>query len=691
MEVQNLSVAFGSEGHYLHAVNGVSLHIERGEVVGIIGQSGSGKTTLVMAMLGLLPGSPGVWHGEARLEGKHLLPPVKDFVKGSQAHISKREIPFLSAQKRLLEDLRGRDVVVIFQEPRAALDPYFKIGEHLIECLRRAKVSGNSETLRNKAVELLQDVGLVDSDQLWNLYPHEISGGMAQRVMIAMALCAKPKLLVADEPSTALDVTTQAKLLELFQKLRDKHGLSILLISHDIGVIQEICKRVYVMHRGALVECGATEGVIKRFSHPYTGSLIEAFVHFGHTSVSDVQPPSHPEQGQGCAYRLLCAGYSRLSQDEKTRCNLEKPLLQNQSPIRVDTITWARCHYPDHSKSHAWENVSFRTTKPGANPTSKPLVVIRNLKKRFIQGKKSFWGLDNVSMTLEEGKTYALVGESGSGKSTLALSLMSLQKVDSGEILYKGENLLTTSKKRMQTLRHEIRMLFQHPEAVLNSGMTIEASLAEGLEIENKWTREEIKERVAEALAQVRLDGSHAKRYPSNLSSGEKQRVTIARALITKPRLLVCDEPVASLDLAIQSQVMGLLQEFQLQLGLTFLFISHNLELVKLLAHRIGVMYMGQLIEESDATDFTVERARHPYTRLLLASVPSMGEARLREICSQYPDVEPQRLSGGCPFRNRCPLYLKDHRSECEKMVPPLKELVGGARVACHMVVENLA
>jgi oligopeptide/dipeptide ABC transporter ATP-binding protein len=312
-------------------------------------------------------------------------------------------------------------------------------------------------------------------------------------------------------------------------------------------------------------------------------------------------------------------------------------------------------------------------------------VTLRDVRKRFTQGRKSFWGLDGVSLTLEEGRTYALVGESGSGKSTLALSLMVLQDVDGGEILYKGENLVAAGKARMQALRREIRMLFQHPEAVLNSGMTIEAILSEGLEREGRLPRDEIARRVAESLEQVRLDPSHAKRYPSNLSSGEKQRVTIARALITRPRLLVCDEPVASMDLAIQSQIMALLQEFQSRLGLTYLFISHNLELVKLLAHRIGVMYMGKLIEESSTRDFTVDQARHPYTRLLLASVPSMGDARLRQVCAEFPDVEPVRLEGGCPFRNRCPLYLKERVRDCETTMPPLREFPGGAKVACHL------
>jgi len=687
LEVKDLSISFGKAGKYLHAVNRVSLRVNRGEIVGLIGQSGSGKTTLVMGILGLLRGSPGVWKGEAKLDGEPLLPPMEGFVSEKNGEINRRYIAFLRAQNRLLRGLRGRDVASIFQEPRAALDPYFKMGEHMLEALRRQN-HGTEAELRAQAIELLKDVGLVDAEHLWGLYPHEISGGMAQRVMIAMALCAKPKLLVADEPSTALDVTTQAKLLTLFQKLRDKHGLSILLISHDIGVIQEVCKRVYVMHRGALVECGETADVLSKFRHPYTGSLVEAFLHFGENRES---PPSEPEREVGCAYRPMCAAYARLTEGEKRRCESEKPKLQGSLDGAGTIREWARCHYPDASKAlTALQAVIPEKSIPQNEQVPKPLmnprvVEIENVRKRFVQGRKTFWGLDTISLHLGEGETYALVGESGSGKSTLALSMMILQSTDGGEINYKGEDLLKAGKSRIRVLRREIRMLFQHPEAVLNSGMTVQAILEEGLDREKDLSQDEVHRRVKEALEQVRLDIAHAKRFPSNLSSGEKQRVTIARALVTRPKLLVCDEPVASLDLAIQSQVMSLLREFQNRLGLTYLFISHNLELVKLLAHRIGVMYMGHLVEESTVENFTVDKAMHPYTRLLLASVPSMGDTRLRDICAEFPDVEPVRLEGGCPFRNRCPLYLKEKHRECETEMPPLRVMPGGARVACHM------
>ncbi len=682
LDVRDLSIAFGSAGAYLHAVNRVSLQVGTGEIVGLIGQSGSGKTTLATGLLGLLHGAPGVWRGEAFLDGKPLLPPCGEYAREKAGAIRKRAGAFERAQRQLLQDLRGREAAMIFQEPRAALDPYFRVGEHLHEAMHR-RAEGVGAAWRERAADMLREVGLVDAESLLDLYPHEISGGMAQRVMIAMALCVRPKLLIADEPSTALDVTTQAKLLELFRRLREQYGLSILLISHDIGVIQEVCSRVYVMHRGAVVECGATDEVLHRFRHPYTGSLVEAFLRFGEPQSP---PPRDPEHGPGCAYRSQCGGYGRLNAEEQRRCETDKPGLQGAVSGFAVAHTWARCHFPEQSKSRRNAPAAAPTGPAAAVSAAGTLAELRGVRKRFHQGRKEFWGLDRVSLTLAAGRTYALVGESGSGKSTLALALLVLQATDEGEIFYRGEDLLRAGKERLRALRREIRMLFQHPEAVLNGGMTVSAILAEGLEREKGLSRTEVRRRIAEVLEQVRLDAGHADRFPGNLSSGEKQRVTIARALISRPQVLVCDEPVSSLDLAIQSQIMGLLRDFQNRLGLTYLFISHNLELVKLLAHRIGVLYMGHLIEEAPVGDFTVERARHPYTRLLLASVPSAGNATLRSVCAEYPDVEPVRLEQGCPFRNRCPLYLRERHADCETAMPALRTLAGGARIACHRV-----
>jgi oligopeptide/dipeptide ABC transporter ATP-binding protein len=698
LSVRDLCIWFGGGGKYLKAVNHASLEVGRGEIVGLIGQSGSGKTTLAMGLLGLVKGYPGLWSGQATLDGKSLLPDMGRLIRrkgedrpGAPFTVDKKYIPFLRAHGKQLRGVLGREIATIFQEPKASLDPFYTVGEHMLEALERnldrhggAAAQGGREGLKAIGLGLLKDVGLVDAENLWGLHPHEISGGMAQRVMISMALCAKPKLLIADEPSTSLDVTTQAKLLQLFLRLRDKHGLSILIISHDIGVIQEISSRIYVMHRGSVVETGVSGRVLTSPRHPYTASLLDSFSRFGEKLP---MPPSNPDAGQGCAYREMCAAYrGQLSAEERSRCEGHKPQAQAESGFEGGNahVNWSKCHFRDHSKAHGpgtpsavnLEKLSRRECAP------ENIVEVRNLRKTFSQGTRSFLALNDISLSIPKGATYGLVGESGSGKSTLGLSLMALQGVDGGEIRYKGEDFLKQSGSRMRVLRREIRMLFQHPEGVLNSGMTIESILAEGLERENLGSAE-IKRRVAEALEQVRLDPAHGSRYPSNLSSGEKQRATIARALITKPAFLVCDEPVASLDLAIQSQVMSLLKEFQRHLGLSYLFISHNLALVKILADRIGVMYMGYLVEEARVEHFTVAGVRHPYTRLLLASTPTLDPG-IREVLAAYPDVEPVRLEGGCPFRNRCPIYLANKSKACETAMPSLAEHSPGARVACH-------
>ncbi len=514
LEVRGLSISFEAEdGEDKPVLRNASLRIGRGEIVGLMGASGGGKTTLALALLGLLRSSPGVLEGLVLLDGKPLAG------KGVTGNPLRRA--------------RGRDISAVFQEPRAALDPYFSVGQHLLESLRRSAASGKHETgatdaeLRALGLGFLEDAGLENAARLWGTFPHQLSGGMAQRVMIAMALCARPKLLVADEPSTALDATTQAKLLKLFRRLRDKHGLSILLISHDPGVIRETCDRAYALEGGGLVE----------------------------TPLPVI--PASPNR-----------------------------------PISFPVYTEA----------------------------SPPLLEVRDLRKTFRRDGKSFPALDGVSLKLRQGETYALVGESGSGKSTLALSILALQEVNGGSVLYNGENLLDADAARMRNLRREIRMLFQHPEAVLNGGMTVSAILAEGLEKDGEFARSEIRPRVAEILEKVHLHAEYGRRYPRNLSSGEKQRVAIARSLITRPKLLVCDEPVASLDFTVQTKILELLGELQLEMGLTYLFISHNLDRVKELAHRIGVMYQGKIVEELAAEDFTLEKAAHPYTRLLLES-----------------------------------------------------------------------
>ncbi len=732
LEVRDLHIRFGEGESSLDAVSGASLEIASGEIVGIIGESGSGKTTIAQGLLGLIRGGPGIWQGEAEFEGNPLLPKAEKFVRRNKNLIRKRLSAYQRSHLKLVKPLLGVSISSIFQEPRAALNPYFTVGEHLLEAIkRRPGVASNNNESRKESYKaygfkLLHDVGLTEAERLWSLYPHEISGGMAQRVMVSMALAPKPKLLIADEPSTALDVTTQAKLLELLLRLREEHDLAILLISHDMGVIQATTDRIYVMHRGRIVEKGSTSSVMQRARHPYTAGLLQAFEEFGHNQFA--QPTE--SNTTGCLYRSTCQAFlNRLEKDQRRKCENHNPSGTNSE----DGQAWALCHFPEISKKifsnttaqihkgskdfekereeepedlksaqlnknesaprnsidYPTESASDKTIDKATDiyQTENPILEIKKLRKSFGKAKKKFIALSGIDLQIEKGSCYGLVGESGSGKSTLALTALMLQSADSGEVFFQKRDLEKLSKEELRQVRKDLRMLFQHADAVLNSGMTIRQILLEGLENEKQLDKSGRQARLSEIIESVRLEERHLSRYPANLSSGEKQRVAIARALITKPKFLVCDEPVASLDLSIQSQILWLLKSLQNQLGLSYLFISHNLAMVRLLADKIGVMYMGDLVEEAPVEAFTVAKALHPYSRLLLASSPSEDPAIAKEVLARYPDSEPLRLNEGCPFRNRCSLYLNNPLKRCEIENPSLK-WVAEARVACHQVAE---
>jgi oligopeptide/dipeptide ABC transporter ATP-binding protein len=405
---------------------------------------------------------------------------------------------------------------------------------------------------------------------------------------------------------------------------------------------------------------------------------VTAYSHFGR---SQEHPPSRPEEGKGCAYRIHCTAYPNLDEESRFLCEQAKPVLQPELGRGYEQ-DFCRCHFPEAPKLTDFSVEASKRKKLAT--LGETIFKARNVRKTFKRGGRSFAALQGIQLDVREGETYGLVGESGSGKSTLGLALMALQRAEEGKILYREHDLYALDAKALRAWRQEVRMLFQHPEGVLNSGMTVEQILAEALRPEDRRGKEERRAAIDQALDMVRLDRITADRFPSNLSSGEKQRVTIARALITRPKVLVCDEPVASLDLAIQSQILSLLRGFQDELGLTLLFISHNLDMVKLLADRIGIMYMGRLVEEAPVERFSFADVRHPYSRLLLASAPSMEDEGRAVVLAEYPDVEPHRHPEGCPFRNRCPVYLRDKNPACESEDPPMRDFGEGVSAACH-------
>jgi peptide/nickel transport system ATP-binding protein len=557
LEIQDLHVSFPRNGRkdgWLSVVRGVSLEVGHGEIVGLVGESGSGKTMTALSVLRLLPPQARVT-GQIRLDGS-----------GDLLTLSERE----------LQRVRGGRVGFVFQEPMSALDPVYTIGFQIAEAVRAHRPVSRQEALA-EAGRLLDRVALPDAHRRLRDYPHQLSGGQRQRVGIAMALAAGPDLLLADEPTTALDVTIQAQILDLLDDLRADLGLAVLLITHDLGIVAERCDRAAVMHQGEIVETARVEELFAAPRHGYTRSLLNAL-----TLPSPADTDEH--------------GPARTGTD----------LSETTEPVRASPC----------------ESVSVRVE-------SSPLAVVRQLTKDYpIQRgllrrrRGTVHALDRVDLEIRKGECLALVGESGSGKTTLGRCLMRLIEPTSGNVLFDGEDLLALRPRELRSRRRRFQMVFQDPWGSLDPRQRVGSIVGEPLAfLVGAGTRAEIDRRVAELMTAVGLDAGLAGRWPHELSGGQRQRVGIARALATEPDLLVADEPVSALDVSIRAQILDLLADLRRRLDLALLFISHDLGAVARLADRVAVLYQGRLVELA-AVDDLFQRPRHPYTVSLLAAVP---------------------------------------------------------------------
>jgi peptide/nickel transport system ATP-binding protein len=597
LEIRDLEVSFPRPGGgWLTVVRGVSLQVGRGEVVGLVGESGSGKTLTALSVLRLVP-PPARISGQIRLDGTGDL---------------------LALPDRELRQVRGGRIGFVFQEPMAALNPVYTIGFQVAEAVRAHRQISRREA-RAEAVRLLDRVALADAKRRLDDYPHRLSGGQRQRVGIAMALAAGPDLLLADEPTTALDVTLQAQILELLDGLRTELGVSILLITHDLGIVAERCDRVAVMQNGEIVETAGVEELFTAPAHAYTRALLGAL-----TPNPSPAPPT-PSPGEG------------------------------------------RHHPP-------------------------PLVLAQNLTKHFPVRRGLFArqqgtvrAVDQVDLEIRRGECLALVGESGSGKTTLGRCLIRLVEPTSGSVLFDGEDLLGLGPRELRSRRHRFQMVFQDPWGSLDPRQRVGAIVAEPLTVHERIGREEKERRVAELLVSVGLDPALASRWPHQLSGGQRQRVGIARALAAGPDLLVADEPVSALDVSIRSQILDLLASLRERLGLTLLFVSHDLGAVARLADRVAVLYLGRVVELASVTDL-FQRPLHPYTVSLLSAVP-VADPRPRALRHRdrivLPGEPPSPLAppSGCPFHPRCP----SARGRCAIEAPPLTAAAGEPEraVAC--------
>ncbi|PPB49133.1 ABC transporter ATP-binding protein [Arthrobacter pityocampae] len=593
LEVRNLAVTFRTTHGEVHAVEDASFTLRRGSALAIVGESGSGKSTTAMACIGLLPGNGRVTSGSILFEGQDLttLPEAK------------------------MRSIRGRAIGLVPQDPMSNLNPVTKIGTQVAETLLVHGMA-TKKNVRQRVIEVLTAAGLPDAGERAKQYPHEFSGGMRQRALIAIGLACQPRLLIADEPTSALDVTVQRTILDQIETMTEQLGTSVLLITHDLGLAAERASQLVVMHRGRVVETGPADQLLNDPQHPYTQSLVRAA-----PSVAAVRL-SPGAFTADAASRLELAGAAVTEQGAG-------PAVET-----LDTSEPAALHT---GGAHAATTSSDRPAPPaGAATPAVPanIVEIRDLTKVYKRrgSKEDFYAAKNVTLDIPRGQTVAIVGESGSGKTTTARMLLKLIEPTSGTMTFDGLDVATLDKAQLNDFRQRVQPIFQDPYSSLNPMFTIERIVEEPLNAYKRGSKKERAARVRELMDQVSLPQNALRRYPAELSGGQRQRVAIARALALKPELIVCDEPVSALDVLVQAQILKLLGDLQSELGLSYLFISHDLAVVRLISDYVCVMKDGELVEAASSEE-VFQNPRHPYTRKLLASIPG-NELNIGELAS---------------------------------------------------------
>ena len=650
--LERLGVGYRQNDRTLPALREVSLSLVPGQTYGLVGESGSGKSTLALALMGYLPEN-------ARIETGRIT------VDGHPVHRLDREG---------LRALWGVTMSLVPQDPLASLNPSLRIGTQLAEALQRQEVP-NKAQLRQRILTLLAQVKITDPQRVAASYPHQLSGGMQQRVMIAMALSANPKLLVLDEPTTGLDVTTEAAVLDLFKTLMRTRQTATLYISHDLGVVSRFADRVAVLYAGELVEDAPTAALYERPLHPYTQGLLASIPHPGQhkrqlqLNAMRGQIPSLAELPQGCVFA--------------PRCPLATATCKRQPELRwVDErkIHRVRCHHWRQAAGFAAARPAKVAPLPEISPT--PVLAVKGLKKQF----GPLRALDGVDLTLHPGQTLGLVGESGSGKSTLARTLVGLESATAGTIQLLEKYLPTKLSKRDRNTLRQLQMVFQNPQDALNPHKTIGQTLRRTLRRLGGQSAESARHGALRLLQQVRLEAAYAGRLPAQLSGGEKQRVAIARAFAAEPKVVVCDEPTSALDVSVQARILNLLVELQQVRQTAYLFISHDLAVVGFLADRVAVMYLGCLMQVGSSKTFLTP-PHHPYTEALLASASGVtADGRAAAVRLKENISSPGQPLQGCPFHTRCPRALE----VCARQLPPWQEGQQGKRILCHIPLVQL-
>ncbi len=662
LEIDNLETILHTGDAPVHAVDGLSLTISKGETFALLGESGCGKSMTALSIMRLLPDVGEILAGSIKINGQDLL-----------------QLPETN-----MRTIRGKHISMIFQEPMLSLNPVLTIAEQINEVLTR-HFNLTSEACQKRIVELLDQVGIPDASRRMHDYSFQFSGGMKQRAMIAMALAGEPQLLIADEPTTALDVTIQAQVLELMRQIQQRNHMAILLITHDLGVVSEMAQRIAVMYAGEIVELATRENFFANPAHPYSkqlfASLPEKQKRDQPLAVISGNVPSLTQTFVGCRFADRC-------DHAMERCH--------QLPPQWETMVTGhqvRCHLYSNSEtqraSHQStqlrlgleENTQAEVISSSTNTT---LLKVDNLKVHFPIRRGLFKrvvgqvkAVDGLSLTIHSGKTLALVGESGCGKTTVGKSILQLISPTEGSVRFKNQELIGLEREALRQMRSEFQFVFQDPYSSLNPRMRIIEILSEGMDALNVTATHEPdhkknptafpREKAIDALLQqVGLPLETKWRYPHEFSGGQRQRIAIARALAVNPKLLICDEPTSALDISVQAQILNLLNSLQNNLGLAFLFITHNIAVVEYLADDIAVMYLGRIVERGQIDEVT-SNPKHPYTQALLSAVPHINQKEEKNVIRLKGDMpSPAKPPSGCHFHPRCPHVM----SACKESYP---------------------
>jgi len=677
LHVEDLRTEFHMRTSNVVAVDGVSFRVNQGECVGIVGESGCGKSTTGFSIMRLLPANGHVSGGTISLNGRNL------------ADLSEKE----------MRHVRGDEVALIPQDPLTSLNPTMTIGKQITEAVTLHR-EVTKKGARSRALEVLAMVEMPRPAERLDQYPHELSGGLRQRVMIAMALACEPKLLIADEPTTALDVTIQAQILDLLDDLRVRLRMAVILITHDMGVIASRTDRVVVMYAGKVAEEATTHDLFRMKRHPYSEALLASVPRLDQDRTERLMsipglPPDLSTTITSCRFAPRCS-YAT------DRCrNEEPPIGGSGAPHDVDHRY--ACFHPVALPTDGVDEALVARTV--ANPAEadrvahlddQPILLeIEHLTKEFpvmagtvLRHKVgSVKAVSDISFRLRRGETFGLVGESGCGKTTVGRLLVALEKADSGSIVFEGTEMTTISRRELRNSHRDIQLMFQDPYASLDPRMRVGPIINEPLVVQGIGTPSDRKDRVVELLQEVGLSPSAVERYPHEFSGGQRQRIGFARALALDPKLVIADEPVSALDVSIQAQLLNVMKDLQLRRGLTYILISHDLAVVRYMADSIGVMYLGKLVEIGPAAE-VYERPAHPYTQGLLDAVPvpdveSARADRTIRVMGELPSaVDPP---SGCRFRTRCPRA----QERCAAEEPGLSEYDNGHVAACHFPLQT--